>query len=270
MDAAGPPPSPEFPHALVAALQARRGRVHLTERLDPLRTALVVIDMQRAFTEPQAPSETQAAKSIIPNINRLAAAVRSGGGLVAFSQATFSQADDGGWPAYYSRMVNPETAARILAQLRPGAPLHALDPELEVKPGDFVFPKSRYSAFARGASALEPQLRDRDIGTVIVAGTITNVCCESTARDAMQLGFDSIMVADANAARDVFAHQATLETFIQFFGDVLTTAQVLHFLKLGARAPMARPAGAAMPVVPMPSLVPDTDAEPLPVAALAG
>lgn len=225
-----------FPPELVSRVIARRGRLHPTDALDPRRTSLVVIDMQRAFTETGAPSETASAKAVIPRINRLARALRAGGGHVAFSQATFSDAEDGGWPAFFTRMVGPEAARSILAALRPGHALHALDPALEIAPRDFVFPKCRYSAFAPGASPLPGWLAERGVRTVIVVGTITNVCCESTARDAMQHGYDTIMVADANAARDPAAHQATLETFIQFFGDVLDTEELLALLPAAAPA----------------------------------
>jgi ureidoacrylate peracid hydrolase len=219
-----------FSPELVARVVARRGQLHLTRALDPRRTALVVIDMQRAFTEADAPSGTPSAKAIVPNINRLAAALRAGGGHVAFSQGTFSDAPDGGWPAFYTRMVGPEAAHRILAALRPGHALHALDPGLTVAATDLVFAKNRYSAFAPNASVLPAWLAARDVRTVVVVGTLTNICCESTARDAMQWGFDAIMVADANAARSAAAHQATLDTFVEFFGDVLTTHELLALL----------------------------------------
>jgi nicotinamidase-related amidase len=124
-------------------------------------------------------------------------------------------------------MVGPGLAGGILANLRTGAPLHALDPRLTTSAGDHLFPKRRYSAFAPEASDLPQWLTERRVRTVIVAGTITNVCCESTARDAMQWGFETIMVADANAPRDPDAHRATLATFLEFFGDVLTTDGLL-------------------------------------------
>lgn len=226
--------SPMFPAELVARVRARRGgRLHLTARLDPTRTALVVIDMQRAFTQHGAPSGTGDAVSVVPAINALAEALRAAGGRVAFSRGTFDDSADGGWPGFFQRMVEPDLAARILQGLREGHPLHALDSGLHVAEGDFVFPKRRYSAFAPDASPLPAWLSAHGIRTVLVAGTITNVCCESTARDAMQHGYDAVMVADANAARDRGAHAATLCTFIEFFGDVLTTAQLLHLLRGG-------------------------------------
>lgn len=216
-----------FSPDLVARIRARRGRLHQTLRLAAPETALVVVDMQRAYTESGAPSASDEVARVIPNINRIASALRRAGGHVAFSLSTFDDKPNGGWPAFFERMVGPELAAGILANLRPGAPLHALDPRLDVADADYRFPKRRYSAFAPGASELPHWLDARRVRSVVVVGTITNVCCESTARDAMQWGYDTIMVADANAPRDQAAHRATLDTFLEFFGDVLTTDGLL-------------------------------------------
>ncbi len=226
-----------FEAALLERVRARRGgRVHVTTRLDPARTVLLVVDMQLAFTREGAPSGTGDAPSVIPAINRVAAALRGRGGHVAFSRGTFDATEDGGWPGFYRRMVAPDLAQRILDGLREGHELHALDPALEVAAGDFVFPKSRYSAFAPGASPLPEWLVARGVRTLLVAGTLTNVCCESSARDAMQWGYETVMIADANAARDRAAHAATLATFLEFFGDVLTAAQVVGLIEGGELA----------------------------------
>ena len=82
-------------------------------------------------------------------------------------------------------------------------------------------------ALIAGASNLEALLREAGIDTLLIAGTKTNVCCESTARDAMMLGFKAVMLSDCCAALSDDEHQATLETFIQQFGDVMTSADVL-------------------------------------------
>ena len=74
----------EISPAIAERMQRRRGHLHVFERLEPKKTALVVIDMQRAFLEVGAPSETPVAREIVPNINRLAATVRSSGGAVAW------------------------------------------------------------------------------------------------------------------------------------------------------------------------------------------
>jgi len=92
--------------------------------------------------------------------------------------------------------------------------------------------KTRYSAFIRGASDIEAQLRDRGVDTLIITGVATNVCCESTARDAMMLGFRSMMVADANAAPSDAEHSAALTGFFLFFGDVQFSEEIIDKLKV--------------------------------------
>ncbi len=71
--------------------------------------------------------------------------------------------------------------------------------ELEALPGDLRVKKIKYSAFIAGSSDIDTQLRRSGIDTVLIAGTATNVCCESTARDAMLLDYRVIMLSDANA-----------------------------------------------------------------------
>ena len=80
-------------------------------------------------------------------------------------------------------------------------------------------------------------MRARGIDTVLITGTVTNVCCESTARDAMMRNFRTIMVSDGNAASNDQDHANSLIAFYLNFGDVETTdAIVAH---LGARASAA-------------------------------
>jgi len=214
----------------LARLAQRRGRTHLFDFLDPRHTALAVIDMQRNFLDPGAASEVPMARQIVPNINRVADALRRGGGLVAWVQATFNRVGPGYWPLFFDWMVSPGLSERILAGLVAGAPGHALWPELDVRPGDTVVTKNRYSAFFPGACALPALLRERGVDTVLIAGTLTNVCCEASARDAMMDGFKTIMVSDANAARSDAEHLASLSSVAQFFGDVRSTDEVIALL----------------------------------------
>jgi nicotinamidase-related amidase len=116
---------------------------------------------------------------------------------------------------------------RIIAELRPGSRGHALWPELQTAKGDLIVAKNRFSAFLPSASELTGILTAKGIDTVVIAGTLTNVCCESSARDAVMLDFRTVLVADANAARSDEEHMATLVTFVQSFGDVRTTDEVV-------------------------------------------
>lgn len=77
-------------------------------------------------------------------------------------------------------------------------------------------------------------LEEREIDTVLIVGTVANVCCESPARDASTLGYRVIMVADANAAARDEDLNATLHTIYRSFGDVCPTSEVLGMIG-GAR-----------------------------------
>jgi len=220
-----------LPDDIAERLMRRRGKLHLFDRLDGARTALVVIDMQRSFVEPGAASAVPAARAIVAAVNRLAEIVRKSGGCVAWIQATYTRSGPGYWPLFFDYMVSPSLSTQILEGLVEGAPGHALWSELDVRPGDLRLPKNRYSAFFPGASELAAKLRERAIDTVLIAGTMTNVCCEASARDAMMDGFKTVLVADANAARSDAEHVATLATVAQFFGDVRTVDEVAGMLR---------------------------------------
>ena len=86
----------------------------------------------------------------------------------------------------------------------------------------------------QGSSNLAEVLRGRGIDTVVVTGTVTGVCCESTARDAMMMNFKTIMVTDANAAMTDEDHNASLANFYLTFGDVMPTDTLIACLKRNA------------------------------------
>ena len=218
-----------LPAEIVERVCARRGRLHPFESLSPSRTAFVVIDMQNAFCAPGAAIEVPMARSIAHTINRLAAAVRSGGGLVVWVQMTIKDAAD--WPVFLSALVDRENSGRILAQLRPGSEGHKIWPECAVDLSDLVVPKNRFSAFLPSASALPGMLKSRGIESVLIGGTLTNVCSEASARDAAMQDFKTTIVSDANAARSDGEHLATLITFIQSFGDVRTTDELIAMVR---------------------------------------
>jgi ureidoacrylate peracid hydrolase len=214
------------PH-IVERVLARRGDVHWFTRLDAAKSALLVIDMQNTFCMPGAPGEVPLARAIVPNINRLAARLRAlGVPIVWVVHANSLHEDRSDWEVFFNHVVrNPEVRRRMAESLAPER--QKVWQELEVAPGDITVVKNRYSAFAHGASTLERVLRNLGVDTVLVAGTKTNVCCDSTARDAMMLDFKSVLVSDCCAALSDDEHLATLETFIQQFGDVMSADEVL-------------------------------------------
>jgi ureidoacrylate peracid hydrolase len=99
--------------------------------------------------------------------------------------------------------------------------------------------KTRFSAFIQGSSNLAEVLRNRGLDTVLVTGTVTNVCCESTARDAMMLNFKTIMVTDGNAAMTDEDHSASLCAFYLTFGDIMSTDMLIACLERNARGRLA-------------------------------
>ena len=222
----------EIPADVQARVTARRGRPFAFERIVPPRTALVVIDLQNAFLSPGSAGEVPMARAIVPTVNRLAAAARRRGGCVVWVQM---QADagraDGGWPVFFGELFSPQVSRAYICGLHPGSEGHRLWPELEVHATDLRAAKDRFSAFLPGACDLGPRLRDRGVDTLLIAGTLTSVCCESSARDAAMLGFRVIMVSDANASRTDEDHRASLIALYQSFADVRSSAEVLDLLR---------------------------------------
>ncbi|MBL6958768.1 MAG: cysteine hydrolase [Rhodospirillales bacterium] len=208
----------------------RRGRLHAIESLNPARTALVVIDMQNVFLQEGSPAETPMARAIVPNINRLADVVRSRGGPVAWVQMTHDKSDLDSWSVFYDNIFGPERTPTINAWLSKGHEGQALWPDLDVRDDDLIVEKNRFSAFLPGSSNIAELLSGRGIDTVLITGTLTHVCSESSARDAMMMNYKAVMVSDANAAPADEEHIASLASFVQVFGDVYSTDEVIDLL----------------------------------------
>lgn len=215
---------------IVERVLARRGRLHLFERLDARRTALVVIDMQNAFVAEGAPVEVPMARAIVPAINRLAAALRRLGVPVIWV-CHQNEPEGRDWERFFGGFVAPQDRSRAAQALAAGAQLQRIYPELNVAPGDLATTKNRYSALIGNSSGLGAILKQRGIDTLLIAGTKTNVCCESTARDAMMLDYKVVMLSDCTAALSDDEHRGTLENMIQQFGDVMSADEVLRILK---------------------------------------
>jgi nicotinamidase-related amidase len=216
--------------AIIDRVIARRGRLHAYETLEADKTALVIIDLQNYFMKPGFRSAVEAAQHIVPAVNRAAAAVRAKGGTVVWIQ-TSSNGAEHYWSVAHKHLSTPEGDLARRAGLKEGSEGYALWHELDVKDSDLKVIKRTYSALIHGASSLESELRGRNIDTVLIGGTVTNVCCESTARDAMMLNFKVVMLDDALAAKRPEAHVATLSSFIENFGDVMTVDEMAQRLR---------------------------------------
>lgn len=218
----------------------RRGKMHVHEAIDPKRTALVSIDMQVAFLAPGAPSEVPMAREIVANINKLARALRAAGGTVVWVYSTFTERIFTEWSAFFGGTYGGPHARRVAENLYRGAEGHEHWPAIRTEEGDLWVEKNRFSAFLPGASDIEAQLKTRGIDTVIIVGTLTNVCCESSARDAMMRNFGVIMVGDANATYTDAIHNASLTSLAITFCDVMSADEIVA--KLGAKAGAAHAA----------------------------
>jgi nicotinamidase-related amidase len=215
----------------------RIGRPHAFDAIDPKKTALLVVDMQNYFMHPDYQGVPMA-REIVPDVNRLAAIVRALGGLVAWVKTATNDTRES-WSIYHDFLMGPAYREKRYASMDLAHEGHALWPLLDARPEDAHIVKKRFSAFIQGSSDIEAHLRRRGIDTLLIAGTTTNVCCESTARDAMMLNFKVVMVPDALAAYTDAEHNATLSTFYMIFGDVQTIDEVAESMGRGRESAAA-------------------------------
>jgi len=208
-----------------ARQESRRGRRHAYESFDPARTVLVVVDMVPFFA-----NENPYCRGIVHNISALADSLRNAGGVVAWvlPASTFPTPVD-------VELFGPDIAKMFSRSGGEGPLVERLWHEFRVDELDIMVEKSASSAFFPGRCDLPALLEKRLINTVLITGTVTNVCCESSARDASTLGYRVVMVADANATVDDEMHNATLKSIYRTFGDVRSTEELLWMIDEGVK-----------------------------------
>ena len=212
-----------------------RGRLlNHFRRIEPDRAALLAIDMQNAFMRPGDVFANPHACDIVPNINGLAAAVRASGGAVIWTRQTISPHAPFAYPDWQFDRSVPRVREAMDA-LSDGAHGHDLHQDMDVHSTDLVLNKYRYSAFWPHPSQLGAELQARAIDTLIITGTLTNCCCESTARDANMLGYKVLFVSDATAAVTDDEHNAALLNLRIMFADVRSTAEMSALIADSAR-----------------------------------
>jgi ureidoacrylate peracid hydrolase len=219
------------PHVLERVIR-RAGRPHPFDVIQPAKTALVIIDMQNYFMKPGFQGEVPMARKIVPTVNRLAAATRELGGHVVWVKNTTTGTRES-WSVLHDWLQTPDRRDRRYASMELGQEGHALWSELDARPEDAQIVKKRFSAFIQGSSDIEAYLRGRGIDTLLIGGTATQVCCESSARDAMMLNFKVIMVPDALATYSDEEQNISLRAFYSNFGDLQTADQAIASLKRG-------------------------------------
>ena len=227
----------EFPPELIERIKRRRPNLHMFAALQPAKTALLVVDMQNAFVAAGAALEIPLAREIVPTINRLSGAVRRAGGAVVWAISTYGPRAEDRWPILFDHAMSPQAGARFRGALTEGRESHRIYPALAREPADPVVSKNRLGAFIGSDGRLETLLRARGLETLLIVGTVTNMCCEATAREASALSFKTIMVSDANAGRTDHEQLATLSSVVQALGAVRTSAALIAMLEAGSGRP---------------------------------
>jgi ureidoacrylate peracid hydrolase len=192
-------------------------------QFDKTRAALLVIDMQRDFVEKGAIMEVPMARARIPEMRRILDRCRAEHVPVFFTRHVLSDRFD----------ISPLETTYIpklkSAGMREGTPGAEVVPELAPRPEETVIVKHRYDAFYN--TQLDTALRNvrgpGGVDTVIIIGTVTNICCESTARSAFMRDYRVAFVGDANGGLDEMSHNATLEIIGKVFGRVMTTDELM-------------------------------------------
>ena len=216
--------------------------ITLPTRPEPLtvtvdRTALIVVDMQNAYCSPggymdRVGFDVSGSPPVIAETRRVVDACKAAGMPVIYLQNGFEpdQRDVGGptAPVWHKSNAlrymrdNPDQAGKLITK---GGWDHAIVDGLTPGPGDVVVQKSRYSGFA--GTNLDQVLSSRRIETVLVCGVASNVCVESTIRDAYHREYFPVMITDATMAAGPGAQEATEFNVLRFFGW-LTNSQDLR------------------------------------------
>jgi ureidoacrylate peracid hydrolase len=190
-------------------------------------TALIVVDMQNGFCHAEGSFgklglDVSALAGAIPGCRRLVDAAHEAGVPVVFTRYVYrSDYRDGG---VLIQELMP--ALRDVRSLEDGTWDGELVDELkEPGPGDFIVDKNRYSAFY--GTRLEPILTSLRIDTLVICGVTTNMCVETTARDAMQRDYRTFIVRDATGELDPQRHEGALATLGFGFGRVVEAADVV-------------------------------------------
>ena len=228
--------------SVLERVEQRRGRLRVFDRLDCKRTAHVVVDLQNGFMAPGAVAEIAEARVIVPAVNRISQALRAAGGQVVYIQNTLDDEAIRTWSTYFEHFCSPSRRQRMIEAFTPGAEGHALWPDLDVRAEDLKVRKRRFGAFVAGSSDLHAILQSRGVDTLIITGTASQVCCESTARDAMMLNYKVFFVADGNATFTDQEHNATLSAMGYTFCDVVESDALIKLIgrnQIVAKAPEA-------------------------------
>ena len=194
-----------------------------SEKVNPANTALLVVDVQNDFCDPDgvfgsAGNDLSMVQAVMPNILTLIDSARAAGVTVIFVQAIYDAIYLP--PAWHERNVRLGFETPRCLQGTWGADFYQVKPQ----PSELVLQKHRYSAFVD--TELDAVLRGLGIQTVVALGVATNLCVESTARDAFMKGYYVALVDNASATYRKEQHDAALANIALGFGVVTTVEEL--------------------------------------------
>jgi ureidoacrylate peracid hydrolase len=204
----------------------------IEKRLDPAHAAVMVIDMQndfcaeKGYVERVVGKDASACRAVTPAIMDLVAAARGRGVPVFWTKANY---DPDRLP---EGMLVKQREKSTEICCGTGSWGHDFYGVTAVR-GEPIIEKSSYSAFV--GTDVEQQLRGRGIRTVVFAGVQTNVCVESSLRDAVCRGFYAVLASDCVASHTAPLHDATLNNVRFLFGDVIDRAAIMGAWKAKAK-----------------------------------
>lgn len=217
--------------ALYAKAEAYLNGMGRKENLFQLKAedaVFVAVDMQNFVCQPKPGRSLPGIEQVMRQVNAMADFCHERGIPVVWLRQCFSRRGD--WDdvclygAFHQEPLEPGMFNQgVATEIHPGMRLDA-----EV---DFVVEKTCYSAFAPGSSRLATLLTGMGRKQLIMGGAATNVCVESTARDAMQRGYEVTLLEDATTAFDELIHRISLMNIKLFFGDVRPVESVIREIK---------------------------------------
>ena len=190
----------------MTSIEVPEYEIHDEVRIDPARSALVVVDMQNDFVKEGGSLVVPDAEGTIPKIKVLLDLARESGTRVVFTQDTHNE-DDPEWEIW------PEHA-------REGSWGWELVEELAPLVDEAVIRKVRYDAFY--GTALDHLLRTWDVETLVICGTVANICVHYTAASAALRWYEVVIPRDATSALDPFDLEASLRQTSFLFGGKVT------------------------------------------------
>lgn len=203
-------------------------------RLTPRTTALLVIDMQNAFLDPQSILSAEGGMELARRLRDFIVTCRDKGITVVFTKSVFRA--DG---SDLGRVGELFPTLRETDLLREGAQNTEIIEILQPEPGELVISKPRYSAFFK--TELDDYLKGKGIDTLIICGVWTNVCCESTARDGLFRDYTIVFLSDGTATGSLpdkgwgpvdaeTIQRVTLTDIAMHIGSVVTMDEALKMM----------------------------------------